>query len=402
MPIGNMLAAFGNRPSVLQQAAENENIAMTNRLNQYKLESAIRDEQKKNKLSELYSRGVSGDKSAFNEMAGVDPVFHQQVQKNLIDMEKGQRDQLMAQLEESGRMALAADTPDKWSQLFPDVPFEQRGQLISRASAAKGVFDAIQEQEKNAYNRFKDDRAFNLDASQFNETRRHNRETEKISANKSGASFTVGPDGTVTYSEGGTVGLQKPTLNKIEDKQLNATESLSRLNNINASFKPEFLTYGAGWTQLKSRVMEKSGVPLSKEDSTKVREFSRFKRDALSNLNRTINELTGAAMAEKEAQRIVSELPNPGQSLFDGDGPTEFKAKLDAATRDMKRAIIRYNYAKQAGLNPFKIDLADVDALMDRRGSEIEAQLKAQNPNVDPNTLDAMVRDQLNREFGVE
>lgn len=162
MPIGNMLAAFGNRPSVLQAAEANRGVALNNRLSQYRLDSAIQAEQKQNRLGELYGRYASGDKAALDEMATVSPEWHMQIQKNLTEMDAAQREQLAAQLEESGRMALVADTPDKWGQLFPDVPFEQRGSLIARASAAKGVFDAIQEQEKQAYAQQKDSQAFDL------------------------------------------------------------------------------------------------------------------------------------------------------------------------------------------------------------------------------------------------
>lgn len=397
MPIGNMLAAFGNRPSIMQEVEAQKANQMQNSLAQYRLNSAIRDEQKQNRLSEIYGRYASGDKGALDEMATVSPEWHMQIQKNLMDMEKGQREQLAAQLEETGRMAMVADTPDKWSQMFPELPFEQRGALLARASATKGVFEAIQKQEEQAYTQFKDDRAYNLDIMQFGETRRHNRASE----NKAGTSFSVGPDGTVTYSEGGAIGLQKPTLNKIEEKQFNATEALSRLNTIHNSFKPEFATFGGRGEALFTGLKDKAGIKLSKSEATNLREFSTYRRDAISHLNRTLNELSGAAVSPAEAERLKAELPDPGTGLFDGDGPTEFKAKADASTRAMKQAAIRYHYSKRSGMDPFSIDLADVDKLMDQRGSELEAQISSQNPGMDPVTIDAMVKDQLSREFGI-
>jgi hypothetical protein len=45
--------------------------------------------------------------------------------------------------------------------------------------------------------------------------------------------------------------------------------------------------------------------------------------------------------------------------------------------------------------------LDDVPAAIDKRGSEIEMELKRSNPRMEPGALDSKVRTQLKREFGI-
>lgn len=241
-------------------------------------------------------------------------------------------------------------------------------------------------------------REFGLSEARLEETQRHNRAME----NKKGGLAVTLPDGTV-ISTGGP-GLGKPAVNKIEEKQLDSIEALSRLNNMQSNFKPEFLTYDAKWSNMVTGVKEKAGFKLQPSERKFVTEFSRFKQDALSNTNRTIKEITGAAMTEGEAKRIQGELPNVGNGLFDGDSPTQFKSKLDNGVRNVKRALVRYNYAKRLGKDPLKtgIELADVDNLVRERGKELEATYRQRNPQADPSTIQLMVRDQMAREFGLE
>lgn len=221
-------------------------------------------------------------------------------------------------------------------------------------------------------------------------------------SDRKGLSVTL-PDGTV-ISEGMSGDITNKTRGAIEERKYNSVESLSRLSAIESEFRPEFLQLGPRWQAMATGWKEKVGAPVSEDDKKAVQEFSKFKRASISNVNRTIKEITGAAMGVQEAQRITAELPNPGQGLFDGDAPTAFKAKLDSAVKDTKRAIMRSNYALANNMDPLKtgIELADVDALVDSRGEEVEQVLRQQNPNAAQEMIDMQVRDQLAKEFGLE
>lgn len=195
---------------------------------------------------------------------------------------------------------------------------------------------------------------------------------------------------------------QRPQIGtKIEEKAFDAYEAISRLNNVSQSFKPEYLQFGtrlgAEWSALKERL----GAGLNDAQKSELQGFSTFKRDALNNLNKTLNELSGAAVSPAEGQRIAAELPNPGTGVFDGDSPTEFKSKLERASSSLRNATMRYAYAKNNGIDPMKIPLDQVPQLMNKRGEEISKALRQQYPNVDDATLKGEVTVRLRREFGL-
>lgn len=401
MPIGNMLANFGNRGGLLTRMEQSRGIGIRNNLNEYALGSAIRAENKQNRLGELYSKALGGDQGAAQEMAGLDPEFHMQLQTKIQALNDAQRKQLLEENEQYGRMLyMAKDNPQALQQLGL-TPEQANMALLKSTALSESLFKTMTESPYQ--NISVDDAGVPYGFNKRTGTYDRLPGAQQFQNPPSGMAVDVGPDGTVSFRQGpGMGGLQKPTLNKIEEKQLNATEALSRLNTINQSFKPGFATFGGRFEAFFSGMKDKAGLKLSKDEATNLREFSTYRRDAISHLNRTLNELSGAAVSPAEEERLKAELPDPGTGLFDGDGPTEFKAKADASTRAMKQAVIRYHYAKRSGMDPFAIDLADVDKLMDQRGSELEAQLSSQNPGMDPVTIDAMVKDQLSREFGIQ
>lgn len=221
----------------------------------------------------------------------------------------------------------------------------------------------------------------------------------------SGLSVTTNPDGTVSLTQGrGAGGLQKPTMSKIEEKQLNSVDLLARLGNVKSGYKDEFLKLGPRFSALATSWKERTGVSTSKDEQAFLHDFSKFRRSALNNMNVTLKEMSGAAVTPQEYERIKTDFPNAGSGIFDGDSPTEFVAKTDSVIKDTKRALIRYHYARRMNMDPLKtgIELADVDDLINRRGKELEAAAKKQNPNADQNAIQLMVRDQIANEFGLE
>jgi hypothetical protein len=220
-----------------------------------------------------------------------------------------------------------------------------------------------------------------------------------------GMQLQTNPDGSVSFSMGGQPNqLGTKGRNDVETKLVNTTESLSRLNSISNSLKPEALTFqgrmNEQWLSFKDKFANGS---MSDEERQKLTEFSEFKQNSINNLNMTLNELSGAAVSPEEGKRIASGLPDPGVNVFDGDSPTEFTAKLQNSTRLAKQAIIRYNYALRQGLDPLNtgIDLADVDQLIDKRGGEIEKMLAEQYPEASQEDIEAMTEQQIRQEFGL-
>ena len=227
---------------------------------------------------------------------------------------------------------------------------------------------------------------------------------------KPGSGMSLTSDGqggfTLTQGRGGSStqnGLDKATSRKLEGQKFDSIETLSRINRTEQAFKPEFLEVGTRADALWSTIKEKSGIELLEDEKQQLTEYSEFKQAAFSDMNLTMNILSGAAVSDQEFARMTQALPNAGSGLFDGDSPTVFKAKMEAVQRDQKRAIMRYNYALKNNQDPLAtgIELSDVDALYDRRGGELEQILKQENPNISDDILELEVRARLKQEFGM-
>jgi hypothetical protein len=198
--------------------------------------------------------------------------------------------------------------------------------------------------------------------------------------------------------------------NELDKKQLNTQESLARLNTISSTFKPEFQTIedrlGYAWTEFASKFRAGQAV-VTPDQERSLAEFSAFRADAINNLNQYIKEITGAAMTNAEAARIMRAMPNPGEGIFDGDSPVQFKSKLDAAVYNSKLAIARYNYMRANGFTgnadeaARKMTLDSVPDVMNRRGRELRDQVQKSNPGVRPENLRPLVEQQLRKEFGI-
>lgn len=212
------------------------------------------------------------------------------------------------------------------------------------------------------------------------------------------------PDGT-TVRMGGEPsgsGLAKPTQNKVEEAYLNTTERVSRVGRIRESFKPEYLQIGTRWDALSTAWKEKAGFSASPEDRQALAEFSAFRSRAANDLTQTLKEMSGAAVTPQEAERLLTVIPNPGTGLFDGDSPTQFKAKMDDVYRDVRRAEARLNYIRKNGfdLDRMKqIPLNDVPKLINERAGQLELEMGARG--LQGEELEAAVRQRLAEEFGL-
>jgi hypothetical protein len=197
--------------------------------------------------------------------------------------------------------------------------------------------------------------------------------------------------------------MEAGTRRQIEEQIVGNQDALSRLTGISASFNPDFQTYGARWSNMWSSLRERSGAQLSQQERARLTEYTRARAAALENLNRTIQETTGAAMGVEEARRIIATMPNPGTGLFDGDSPTEFRAKLERATEMTRNALVRRHYALTRGLNPTQtgIELHEIPRLYERRAREIEREIQQGSPGIDREQLRGQVRVQLRQEFGI-
>lgn len=201
--------------------------------------------------------------------------------------------------------------------------------------------------------------------------------------------------------------LSKPAATQLDERTISAASTLGRLQDIKKLFKPEFQAIpnklklmGASWG---AALGGKLNPKLQKE----LEDFAAFKATAFDNFNQLLKELSGTAVSAQELSRQKIVQPNPGDGIFDGDDPATFMSKVNQGEKIAKSAMARMNYMRSRGIQFNKdtaerfMRLEDVPAAIDRRGAEIESQLKQANPKADPMTIERATKQQLKLEFGI-
>lgn len=201
--------------------------------------------------------------------------------------------------------------------------------------------------------------------------------------------------------------LSKPVTTQVEEKALSAAGTMGRLQEIKRLFRPEFLTIPNKLKMVGASWGSSFGGKLDPQTERDLRGYSQFKAAAFDNFNQILKELSGTAVSAQELTRQQIVQPNPGEGLFDGDDPVSFKAKIEQVERLSRAAVARMNYIRSRGLQFNKdtaeqfLRLEDVPAALDKRGSEIEAEIRRANPKADPMAIDKAVRQQIMQEFGI-
>lgn len=230
-----------------------------------------------------------------------------------------------------------------------------------------------------------------------------NARTSRMNAEKKAPGFglTVGPDGTIQFTQGiGPGELTSKTKGGLEDEAIESIKGLDRLKAAGETFDREFLTLGGKVSAAITAGKEKLGFETSDADREKLTRYTEFKRAALANLNEYINRITGAAVGADEAPRLIAAMPSAGQGLFDGDSPTEFKAKYNAVVKDLERAAARSIYARRNGISYESIPLARMDSIMKDRAAQLRDLVKAEDPTRSKEEIDAEARRRFRAEFG--
>jgi hypothetical protein len=191
--------------------------------------------------------------------------------------------------------------------------------------------------------------------------------------------------------------LSKGTQGKLEEEILTTGNAAARLNQIKATFRPEYLNIKfrgqQEWNTLKDKF-----TSLDPKDKAVLQGYSTYKQNSINNLNQTIKDLTGAAMGVQEAERIIAGAPNAGTGVFDGDSPSNFEAKLNNQIKQVQYALARKQYSLTKGLRWEAIPLEKMPEIVNQRGKEIE---KTYNLDPDKPADKITVQRQLAAEFGI-
>lgn len=176
----------------------------------------------------------------------------------------------------------------------------------------------------------------------------------------------------------GGAGLSKTTNTDLEARELDARDTLARLDRINQNIidNPDIINLGRYAERFGAGVlneMDKLGIDLNEEDRKFLADMTAARGDILENLNFTIKAITGAAMTEAEAKRIGETLPGIT------DGPVVFQAKLERAIEAQRMAVARYNYWRSKGMGgkPWEFEtLAGMKNVIKTRGEELAKAVK--------------------------
>ncbi len=167
----------------------------------------------------------------------------------------------------------------------------------------------------------------------------------------------------------------KEASNKIDAGILDTGAQLSGMSSIEAAYKPEYQTLGTKYDALKTGWKEKLGLGVKPEDKRLLADFSQYKVNAANALNSYIKAMTGAAMSEPEAERIMKGIPVAGNGLFDGDSPTEFKSKMDQTMGNLRMVMARFSFMKRQGFALGQVPLEQMPQIMRKRRDEIRAEV---------------------------
>ena len=236
-----------------------------------------------------------------------------------------------------------------------------------------------------------------------------------ISENKKGKGISISTDkdGNQVISIGGKVqggDLTRGAKTGVQKDLIESNKTHSNMKAIVSRVEDRFLELdtrlGAKATELREKWNKVPGfkwIGEPTEDQKKtLEEYTDFRREAIASLNSYIKQITGAAMSELEAKRLMKAMPNPGMGLFDGDSPTQFKTKLNGVMKSLDRAIARQNYVLNHGLNSIEdVGLDGMDGIIDRRGEALEKEIRNADPLLDNPTIEKQVIQTLSEEFGI-
>jgi len=196
---------------------------------------------------------------------------------------------------------------------------------------------------------------------------------------------------------GGISGLTlgKEGSNLVDKDLLGLGRSRMNFTATMEQFKPEFLTRPFQAKMLALSETEKlSPSSLSSEQKTELSNYSVFTKNAMSNLNEYINQVTGAAVGSgDEEKRLRAAIPDPQK-----DSPTEFVAKTQEALRLGKLFEVRLSYVKKNGLKITDVPVDNIPSIMKAREAELARDLKLDPTK--PADRDAL-RTKLAQEFGL-
>jgi hypothetical protein len=146
------------------------------------------------------------------------------------------------------------------------------------------------------------------------------------------------------------IGFSDKVKNDLMNKVITLDMTLDNVSELNRLYRDEYQIIPQKAKYLLTLQAEKWGLTdISPDEERAMSGFVQLRQQANTTLNDYIKAITGAQMSVAEAGRLEKSVPKAGTGLFDGDSPTEFKAKLEQFGRLTKLARARNVYALKNG-----------------------------------------------------
>jgi hypothetical protein len=157
--------------------------------------------------------------------------------------------------------------------------------------------------------------------------------------------FSVTKDGDVLYEEGGMPGAEptRTTIGNLQEAVKTSIDALSRVQGIEASYDPYFLTHQAKIKMFQIRQRRKANIEVSAEDRRWADKYRTFAASTMENLNLYIKDITGAQMSHQEAKRLKEAIANLDLSDI------EFESDLRRITKELRMQIARSSMLLSGG-----------------------------------------------------
>jgi len=267
--------------------------------------------------------------------------------------------------------SLSEVNPELASQLPPEYTQQLKGKLMEHGLSVK---DRLRRQ---------------LEMDKFEHTKMHQKEMRELK--RQGKDQSIVNVGGPTVVMPGAQGLDKKNARDAQKNIIGGMKTVTMLEAVSRSYDPEFLTFYGQGKQMLTRLKEKAGAKLSPEERDSLGKYSRFRQNVEQHFNQYRKEITGAAAAVQELDRLK-------KSMFNTDNsPTEFESMFNEYQGQSKRGVRIYQHVLRRGVPIGSPEFERQFAALWNSGADDDAQMRGEELKA-ANFSDAQVVEQLKRE----
>ena len=217
--------------------------------------------------------------------------------------------------------------------------------------------------------------------------------------------------GQIGMQPGDSAQLTNKSAGLLQSQIFTVDDAIARIKNMRETYDPSALKYLPRLGDKVIRELWKVGLlgDVSEERAMKMGNRTVFRASVFDNVNRTIQEITGAQMNAEEAKRIIPTQPN--MEMTD----TEFEMMMDSVEAKLTSYRDRRTYLLNAGIISEEYDfdvelkaerksvmsIERFEELKEARGDQIEQRLKGELPDASPQEIMMKVHEELDREMSI-